>query len=353
MTIAPNRIISPRTQAALGMRSSDALDTLTRAITAISRTEKGERPDTSGLDRATIDAIEKSAVVPIDTTNATTGAVFGATGVAEIMVIAGPSAFKELASRAVAMSLDRNAALLMPFIEATSDNIGFFAQGAPFPQVQATLDGVRLTTRKAGVGITLTNELVRSPNAEVAMRKLLQEKVSQGLDKLLLDAIETDGVRPSGLRFGVAAETSGGALAMQADLAEIGANVVGVAGSLANIIYIASPDIALKIAINLPMFPFPVFASAGLAASGTCAAVATNGLAVAASPTIRFESSDQTVVHSDTAPVPISVAGTPNVVAAPAISLWQVDASAIRVIFEIDWAWRAPGAISWMESIPW
>jgi hypothetical protein len=79
-----------------------------------------------------------------------------------------------------------------------------------------------------------------------------------------------------------------------------------------------------------------------------------SALAVEASPEIQFSVSDASALHmEDTTPLAISSAGTPATVAAPVRGLWQTDAKAIRLIFEVDYKWRAPGAIAWITSVGW
>jgi hypothetical protein len=53
----------------------------------------------------------------------------------------------------------------------------------------------------------------------------------------------------------------------------------------------------------------------------------------------------------DTSPQQIGTA--PNVVAAPARSLWQTDSIAIRCILDAAWALRSTGAVAWVQSATW
>jgi hypothetical protein len=55
----------------------------------------------------------------------------------------------------------------------------------------------------------------------------------------------------------------------------------------------------------------------------------------------------------DSSPTALSTAGTPNVTSAANRSIWQTDAKALRLIFEVDWKWRTTDAIAWMTSIEW
>jgi hypothetical protein len=181
----------------------------------------------------------------------------------------------------------------------------------------------------------------------------MADEVGPAVDTLMWDANDADDARPAGLRHGVSPETTGGATSMIPDLAGLASNVAGVAGSMSNIMFIASPDVATKIAIALPQFAFPVIATAGLSA-GTIIAVAANALAIGAGSTIRFETSDVTSLHmEDSSPAGLSTVGTPPAVAAPIRSMFQTGCVSCRLIFEIDYKLRAANSLSWMASITW
>lgn len=304
-------------------------------------------------DKITPVTIQRGAVTVTDTANTP---ALGHTAVADVGAVIGPlSAFTGLSGLSVKASFANSAsAVLVPGKVASGSGVRFVEQGSPIPIISMVFDGPILTPRKVALGVALTNELLSSSNAEDLVRQVITEQVSLGVDSIMLDATDTDGIRPAGLRFGVAAEiTSGVVDAMRTDLATLASAVAPVAGSLRNIAFICSPDVAVKIALGVERFPFTLLATGGLPA-GTMMAIAINALAVAASPTIRFEMSDQSAIHmEDTTPAEIGAAATPNTVAAPVRSLWQTNAKALRVIFELDWALRTTGAISWMENIAW
>jgi hypothetical protein len=141
---------------------------------------------------------------------------------------------------------------------------------------------------------------------------------------------------------------------MDKDLAALAGNVAAVAGSLSNIIFIASPDAAVKISLRTnKRFPYELFATSGLAA-GTVMALAVNAFAVAADPAPRFSVSKVSAVHmEDTSPLQLGVAGAPNTVAAPTRSLWQTDSCAVKITFDCDWAMRSATGVSWVTGITW
>lgn len=332
------------------------INTIARALALISKDPMGalqraraDFPDDYELQE-TIET--RAAVVP---TSAATVTQFSATAVSDLGGVIGPlSAFSQITSRALGVNLDvPQSSVLVPHAIAAADSVSFIAPGSPIPVKNFTLASATLSPHKAAAIVALTREAAEHTNAEQMIRALLSENVGLSIDKLLLDANDTDGIRPAGLRYNVSADTTNGTMAE--DLADLAASVAGVAGNLSNIVYVASPDLAVRIAIALPNNSIPVIATGGLAA-GTIMAIAVNALAVAASPTIRIDVSDETTLHmEDTSPAALSTVATPNTVAAPIRSLFQTDAKALKLVFETDWKWRTTpsNCIAWMTSITW
>src|SRR4029077_766995 len=70
--------------------------------------------------------------------------------------------------------------------------------------------------------------------------------------------------------------------------------------------------------------------------------------------TPRFEISDTATLHmEDTAPQHIGTTGTPGVVAAPAMSMFQTDSLALRLILPMNWAVRRDGTVAWVAGVTW
>jgi hypothetical protein len=246
----------------------------------------------------------------------------------------------------------RAGSISVPHGIGAADTVNFVPQGGSIAVKQFTFGSVTLSAKKAAAIVALTRELSEHSDADKIIRALLIENVGLSVDKLMLDATDTDGIRPAGLRYGTAALTSAGVTKMLEDLTTLAAAVAPRAGSMEDIVYVASVDLAVKIALALPNLKIPVISTAGFAA-GTIAAMVPSALAVEASPEIQFAVSDASALHMDDTPLAISTAGTPNTVAAPVRSLWQTDVKAIRLIFEVDYKWRVAGAIAWMTSIGW
>ena len=199
-----------------------------------------------------------------------------------------------------------------------------------------------------------TREVVEGTAAEAIVRTTLRECVGLSLDAAMFSTLaDVAGERPAGLLHGVTPLTptaGGGTDAMIADLVKLATAVAPVAGS--SITFVASPDLALRLALRGGELPYRVLSSFALAA-GTVLAVANNALAVAVDPVPEMTVSTSALLHMDTDPDPIGTAGSPAVVAAPAQSMFQVDALALRLILGASWALRAPGAAAVVSGVTW
>jgi hypothetical protein len=140
--------------------------------------------------------------------------------------------------------------------------------------------------------------------------------------------------------------------AMYEDLANLGGAVSSVAGNdEEGICFICAAKQAVFARLRLADVNYPIFASAALA-PGTVIAVAVRALAfVARDP--RFETSQQSVVHMETAPLPIGTPGSPPTVAAPTTSLFQTDSVGIRFIWPLNYAMRDARGIAWIQNVAW
>ena len=83
-------------------------------------------------------------------------------------------------------------------------------------------------------------------------------------------------------------------------------------------------------------------------------AVDPQGFASAFGPDPEIEVANQMTIHLEsTAPADIGTVGTPNVVAAPAKSMFQTQSTSIRLILPAAWAMRAPGLVQTITAVTW
>jgi hypothetical protein len=205
----------------------------------------------------------------------------------------------------------------------------------------------------------VTNEL-ENAGPELAsdiVGRVLAEAVTTQLDRLVFDNEPADDARPAGLLYGVApaaVATSGGGLnAIVADLANIAGKFAeaGIGGDDAVIIANPRQGIVLKLLAG-PAFDYPILASAGIP-DGRVIVVAPASVASGYSglPTITKHTS--AAIHmEDTSPLQIS-AGSPAVLAAPTRSIFQTDATAIRVRGWEAWAAVTPGGVQYVDAVTW
>lgn len=323
-----------------------------RAITGLARDHD---TDAAGLiaktwpgDRQALEFAERGAVVPTGVGG--TASVLASSALNDLISLIGPtsSAFGFLATRAVKVGFKNSAASeFVAGIPTSPDGIAFIAPGQPIPVGMLSIGGVTVSPHKIGFITTLTEEAINSSNAETLVKLALREKIKLGAETLLLDNIETDGIRPSGWRFGTAAiaASAAGVTAMVSDLAKIGGAVAGVAGSLNDIVFIGDPVSALAVAIAIPDFKFPFLASAGLPAK-TILAVAANNIVFGGGDEIKFSTSKESALHESTTPTGIDGAN-------PVRSLFQTQCVGIRLTFDVSWALRSPGGIAWITGVTW
>jgi hypothetical protein len=225
--------------------------------------------------------VTRAAVSPASSTGPGWADQLSQIGVAGLLTTLGPaSAGSELLRRSLVLSFDRNAYIFVPGIVAAAGNTSFVGQSQPIPARQLDLSaGALLAPAKFATIVVLTRELIEGSNAELLVRQILNESVGAALDGALLDANGGTDTRPPGLLFGVGALTaaSGGTIdAMRKDLGALAGAVAPVGGL--NLAYVASPDVAVKIALAAGSeFRFPVLACGALA-SGTVICIALNAL---------------------------------------------------------------------------
>lgn len=231
----------------------------------------------------------------------------------------------------------------------------FTAEGGAIPALQGVSSNITLSPKKIAAIVGITRQLAElsDPAAEQLIRIMLSEHLASRLDSLMLDAVASSAVRPAGLRFGIAALTSAtaGSESMATDIAALVQAVASVSGG--DVVLVCAPAqwAALMTKIGTPL-PFPVLYSGGLA-DGDVVAIAPAALAIAMDAEPLISVSDAAVVHFDDAPSQISTVGTPNVVAAPSLSLFQHDMIGIRIIWRASWGLRSASGLAHITAATW
>src|SRR5215475_10972102 len=328
--------------------------------------------------RAVMNAIFKAATVPADTVTSGWASQLVATSLQDYFAALMPSAiYPGLSSRGMKFTFGTAGIVTMPTRSSTPTVAGsFVAQGAPIPVRQAAFTSISFTPKKMGVITTFTREIYEhsTPNIDGLLRDAISEDTSVAIDTVLLDATAATTTRPAGLRAGVAATTATAGGTITAAIGDIRALstalITGTNGNLRSPVWLMNPGDVLALSLLQATagggeFPFkaelaagtlqgyPVIKSTTVTADMMFLIDAADFVSVTGD-TPRFDVSDQaTLVYDDTAPAQVGTTGTPNVVGAPARSLWQTDTFGIRMILDLNWGLRRSGIIAWTQTMTW
>ena len=267
------------------------------------------------------------------------------------------SAAALLLGQGLQFTFDDANGILAPGIVADPNSVAFVGEAAPIPVKSLSFDGPMLTPRKFATIVPFTRELFErsTPNIESIVRAVLTESLGLALDAALFSNSAGNSLRPPGLLLGITPLAHSTATdpqnAMIADVKALVAAVAPIAGN-GEVVLVAATDQAVALRLRQSREVYPVLASSALTA-GTVIAIAPNGLASAVDPVPRFEIANEGTLVMDDAAGPLSVAGTPNVIAAPARSLFQSDTLALRVILQVGWGLRSPLAIAFLQGGSW
>jgi len=337
------------------------LKSLTRAVVSHLATSKDGYPFDFAQEKWPTDTdahwLTKAATSPTTTTAAPS---LLQTLTADFLSSLGPvSAGAALLDHGIKLSFAGNAVIRVPKIIADDDGAGFIAEGSAIPVRQLTAGSTTLEPRKFATISVFTGELFQHsiPNIEIIVRQVLTESVGLALDAALLGTTAGDTTKPAGLRYGIVALTPSGATPvgqepMVKDVSALISAVAPVAGN-APIVILASPARAmlLRLRAGATDIPAEILATSALA-DDELVAIASNALVSATDAVPRFSSSNEALIHmEDASPLPISTAGSPNTVAAPARSLFQTDTAGLRMIMEVSWGLRHASGLAWIDNI--
>jgi hypothetical protein len=338
---------------ALVTRNVNALvrATIAKAMVRIDpRYDEREHLRTRWPDDATAPLVLRAASQPATlAANPALGPPF----IADLIATIGPTgASARLMQAGLQLVFGPAAAIYVPGLEATADNVSFVREGAPIPAHGLAVTGALLEPRKLAVITVLSSEMIAGSNAEALVTDALTRATSLAIDAALFDDVAGDDVRPAGLRYGIAASTASASTdpgeAMTDDLSALAATVSVIGGP---IMFVTAPERAIAISLRAPReLPFPVLGSPSVAPDDVIA-IATQGIASATDAVPEISSSRMATVDMDTAPLPIVDAG--GTVAAPTRSLWQTDTIGIKLRFGASWALRDPRGLAWLTTTAW
>jgi HK97 family phage major capsid protein/HK97 family phage prohead protease len=321
--------------------------------------------------------VSKAAVVPASTTTSGWADTLVQTVMQDFIDALHPfSIYPQLAALGSSFTFGRNGVISMPARSSTPTLSGAFVlQGNAIPVKQAAFSAITLTPKKMGVITTMTREIAEhsTPAIEGIIRQAILDDTAVSLDTILMDNGAATATRPQGIQSAgtsVTPTSGGGIAALIGDLKALAsALLTATLGNIRSPVWIMNPGDALAAALtqaaaggDLPfrdelsrglLIGYPVIRST-VGTTDTLYLVDAADFVTATGDVPRFDVSDQAVLHmEDTSPAAISAVGTPNTVAAPLRSLFQTDTMAIRMIMDVNWAWRRSGMAVYATTLTW
>lgn len=286
----------------------------------------------------------RGAVEPMKAANYPGGTV------AKLMLLAPTSAAAKLFELATKVDLAGISSFSFP-LASTFTEAKFVAEGFPISVGQGSFAGMPLgPVKKVALIAALSSEL-ETASARVAstiIEHVLKVAVGNGLAKVLFsdDAAVPD-IAPPGLLFGVTPIPAGAS--MSEDLSALVGAISASGIDAESVVFVAAAEQAMAIRLAAgPHFNYRVIGAP--LDPGTVIAVAVEGLAVAGEGTPVVDVSKHGVLHMAD---PAEQIGTlPDVVAAPAISMFQTDSFALKCIARVTWS-AAPGSVAVVTGTAW
>ena len=330
--------------------------------------------------RAVMGIVTRAASSPATTTGSGWANTLIQTAVGDLVqALTAKSIFPTLSGMGSSYTFDRSQGnLVIPVRTAANLGGGFVAEGSPIPVKAGAFTSITLTPKKLGVITTMTRQAANYTvqSLESIVRDGIVQDTAVALDTILMDNNAASTVRPQGMQnAGGTAKTAtaGGAIAaLIGDLKTlVGALISNTAGNIRNPVWIMSPGDVLAASLtqaaaggNFPflddlkagrLLGYPVIQSTtgtGTKPNGNVYLVdAADFISSVGAP--MFDVSDQAVLHmEDTSPAALAT-GTGPTVATPIRSLYQTDSMAIRLLWDLDFAWRRSNMVVWTTAITW
>jgi hypothetical protein len=272
--------------------------------------------------------------------------------VAALMQLANDTALSEVLALAVPVDLRGVTEFSFP-LPSSFGQAHFVEEGRPIPAAQGSFAGMMIgPVKKVALITALSAELesYSAPVASTVISHLLRVSVSNGALKVLLSADAATPAAPAGLLNGVPPIVAG--TSATADLQALIGAIAAAGIDTRSVAFLAAPAQALALRTQpWPNFDHEIIEVSTLA-PGTLIAIAADGFVVAGEGVPEVTASKHGVFHMNDTPSDIGTVGAPGVVAAPAVSMYQVDSFALRCVCWLTWA-AAPGAVSWIQDTAW
>ncbi|MDM0013446.1 hypothetical protein QTH87_13470 [Variovorax sp. J22P168] len=257
----------------------------------------------------------------------------------------------------------------------------FRAEAAPIRVAGATLALQALEGRSMGVIATCSAEAILAASDAVLQRLIRTGMVSDtagALDTAFFDAVPRDAIRPAGIQNGIdpadTAASSGATLEdivsdMRGRLTQLHAR--GLGGIASRVSWVMHADLAAslltlsdELRLRATFLGLPVISSLTVPPD-VVFLLDGNAIGFAADvPT--FESSTEATLHEDDGapnadektgatvlPLATGSSGAGAITAAPVRSLFQTNVTALKGVWQTDWAVLRPGAVQTITGVAW
>jgi len=264
------------------------------------------------------------------------------------------SAASQLIAGGLTLSLDGQASITIPHRTGAPVVSPFVAEDAPIPIGRAT---TALTTlgpsKKAGLIVAFSRELAKRTAAEAVFRQILTEDAAASLDAAIFATTAATTAAPAGLLFGVTPGVGypgGDHFAITQDIKALMAPY-HAAGGGGDITFVTTPALAASLALHHPQFTWPVLVSTQIP-TGRLIMLQQSAFVAGFGSMVEIDRHEAATLHfDDTTPLElVSAAGT---VADPTRSLWQTDAIALRLTYEMAFAMRGAGRLQYLNGASW
>lgn len=228
----------------------------------------------------------------------------------------------------------------------------FVAESNAIPVIQVAITSLLMEAKKLASISTVTREMAQGAvvNLERTLQTLMSEDLTLTMDSILLSNGAVSAAAPAGLLNGLTSlvPTAGGGVA--AVIGDIKLLLTAIAPSLRPTL-LANSAQATAIMALAPGLAEMVIIAPYLAASTVIALDAAAFASALGAP--EFSTSEESVLHMDSAPTALSAVGSPNTVAAPERSLWQTACLGLRTIIPTNWLLRRANSVAFISGVTW
>jgi HK97 family phage major capsid protein/HK97 family phage prohead protease len=250
----------------------------------------------------------------------------------------------------------------------------FVGEGQPIPVKQMGFASATLEPHKLGVISTFTREIqaMSDPAIEPLIRAAMIDDTRETIDALLLDnTAAVAGVRPAGLQNIAGANTAASAGTSLANVItdlRTAVNALTTANMGRSLVWVMNKQRVMSLALmtnaagafmfrdeiaNGTLLGLPLLSSTTVPAE-TVFLMDAAELAGAWDSVPQFDLSEQATLHmEDTTPLPIVDGATQPATAHPVRSLFQTASIALRMLWDLTWTQRRPGAVFVLTACKW